>query len=279
MYKKPNVCTMRILTLLALSFALSLPLWAQRGAPALFGARGAGMGFAALNFTDINSAFANQSGLAQLSSLAATVTGEQRFGLAEVRNFAAAAALPTGSGAFGLTLQYYGFDDYNEQKAGLAYARKLSDLIAIGGQFVVLNTRIPEYGNQTSLTFELGLQAELLPEVTIGAHVYSPLRVETLEGEYLPSILRVGASYRPSEQVLLAFEVEKDIDFPTRTKGGIEYQLVEPLALRVGFATAPAIFTFGAGYAVGSQLTIDFGAYYHQQLGLTPAISVTYCKP
>lgn len=253
-------------------------LWAQRGAPALYGARGAAMGNAAVTLSGIEGAFANQAGLADLETLTAVLTGERRFNLGELQSFAAAGALPTASGAFGLSLQYFGFEAYNEQKIGLAYARRLADGLSLGGQFVLLNTRIPEYGNQIRLTFELGFQAELLPELTLAAHVYSPLRVETLAGEYLPSILRVGAAYHPSESVTLTVEVEKDIDFPLRTKGGMEYQVIEPLFLRAGFATGPAGFSFGAGYLVSDLLRIDFGSYYHQQLGFTPAVSLVYQK-
>ena len=251
-------------------------LSAQRGAPVLLGARAAAMGNAVVALSGIDGAFANQAGLASLENLTATLTGERRFGLGDIQSFAAAAALPWGKSVFALNLQYYGFEDFNEQKAGLAYARRLSPQLSIGGQFVLLSTRIPEYGNALDLTFELGLQAELLPQLTLGAHLFSPTRVEAAGGEFLPSILRVGAAYQPSAEVAVTLELEKDIDWPARTRGGVEYRIAELLALRVGFATAPASFSFGAGYRVGEQMLIDVGSYYHQILGFTPAISVTY---
>ncbi|MBK7871497.1 MAG: hypothetical protein IPJ74_12885 [Saprospiraceae bacterium] len=249
---------------------------AQNGTPLTGGARGAAMGNASVAFTDINSAFSNQAGLANLQSLSFTALAEQRFFISELQTLSVAAALPTASGTFGLTINHFGFEGFNQQKIGVAYARKLLDELSIGAQILALNTRIPEYGSKASFTFELGFLMQVLPELRLGVHTYSPMQIELVEGENLPTVFKIGLAYLPSERVTCSAEVEKDIDFPARAKFGIEYQLVEQFNLRVGAATNPTNLAFGVGYGLKNGLIFDLASVYHQFLGFTPTVSVSF---
>lgn len=234
------------------------------------------MGQTGLTFQDANAIFTNQAGLGYIDRASVTAFGEQRFALQELGQYAFGLALPTNSGTFGLSISHFGFEGYNEQRAGLAYGRKLAERFALGAQIIVLNTQIPEYGRRTVLTFELGAIVELLPELQFGVHLYSPIRVEQANGDYLPSILKVGVQYQPSAQIRLLAEVEKDIAYPVRTKVGLEYQVAEPFWLRVGAGTQPAGVSFGVGYEVADRLRFDVATNYHQLLGFTPAGGVLY---
>lgn len=262
------------LTLLLFLFCGSS--FAQSGTPQNAGARGAALGNASVTFTDINSAFANQAGLAELESFTATVFAEQRFLLTELQALSAAAALPTASGTFGITLHHFGFEAFREQRFGFAYARPLLEGTSIGAQILVLNTNIPEYGSRSNLTFEIGFTTQLMPQLKFAGHLYSPMRVEIVEGEQLPTIFKLGTAYLPSDRVTLTAEVEKDIDFPARVKAGIEYQLVEQLHLRTGIATNPTNLAFGVGYKLQNGLSFDLASVYHQWLGFTPSIGIIF---
>ena len=252
-------------------------LIAQNGTPNVAGARGLAMGDASVTFRDINSAFSNQAGLAFLDGMSFTVFGEQRFLLAEIGSYSAALAYPTNSGTFGLVLNYFGYENYNEQKIGLAYARKLFEGVAIGAQVDYLGTRIPEYGSAGKVTFEVGVQADLLENFIVGAHIFSPIRTQLTDDEIdvIPTQLNVGIAYLPVEKVTLIIELEKDFDYTASFKGGIEYQLVDELSLRVGVGTNPTQNGFGIGIHLG-KLDIDIAAAYHQLLGFTPGASVSY---
>lgn len=260
--------------LLVVSFCLSG--WSQNGAPPIAGARGAALGQTGLTFTDAYSIFSNQAGLAYLKSFSGVVQAERRFMLSEIQSLSAGAALPTGSGTFGLSLNYYGFEDFNEQRIGLAYARKLFPKMSIGAQFLYLNTRIPEYGSTANFTFEVGLLMEIVPQLWAGFHVFSPIRVETVPNEHLPTILGLGLTYKPSEKVNINAEVQKDIEFKLRVKVGIEYQAADPFFLRIGAGTEPTLVSFGVGYHIQDNIAIDLASSYHQVLGFTPSIGVAY---
>lgn len=263
-----------ILLLLAVS---RLP--AQGGYPGAAGARGLAMGHTGLVFTDLYSLHANPAGLAELQAFSAAATVEQRFLISELRQASAAGALPVAGGAFGLRLQHYGFELYREQQVGLAYARRLSEGFRLGAQFVYFGNQIPVYGSRHLLTFQLGVQARLLSQLTFGAALFNPLRLERSEaGEQLPSRFALGLGYTPSPQLLLTLEAEKDLDYPVRVKGGVEYRIVRPLLLRLGAASNPGLFTFGFGLRLGDGLGIDLAGSWHQYLGFTPGISLIFSQ-
>lgn len=255
---------------------LSIAITAQNGLPGNAGARGLAMGGTGLNFRDISSAFSNPAGLAHLRGFTAMAAAENRFLTAEIQHFSAAAAITAGPGNFGLTVQYFGFEGFNEQKLGLVYGRRLSESMSIGAKLFYFGNRIPEYGARHLLSFEAGIQAAVLPDLHLAARVHNPVRQEISEGSFLPSIFEIGMAYLPSRKLLIALEAEKDIDFPVRIKSGLEYLMTTPLYLRFGIASAPATYSFGVGLQLPEHIKIDLSSNYHQLLGFSPAISFLY---
>jgi len=254
----------------------SIPLIGQNGSTYSNGARSSAIGNTGINFTDINSIFTNQAGLAKLENISFLVAAERRFSIADLNNLSAGFAIPTQSGTFGISINYFGFDLYNESKIGIAYSRKFMDKLSIGVQFDMLNTQIAEYGSKNLFTFEVGLQSELNDQFTLGFHLFNPVRQEIVEEEYLPSVIQAGVSYQPTKKVVVNVELEKDIDFPFTIKTGIEYEMVENFWLRIGVNTEPVAFSFGIGYLMKSGLRLDIASSYHQELGFTPAVSLGF---
>lgn len=263
----------------ALLFVLVLSTYilsGQNGIPASVGARSAGMGFTGLTYDNIHSAFTNQAGLARLKGLAAFASGEQRFLLSELQALSAAFAYPTQSGTFAVTVSNFGFEGYNEQRFGLGYGRKLFNKLSIGGQLLAFNTSIPEYGSKLAVSFELGMLATLSREVDIAFQLSNPIRIAWVEGENLPSVLRVGMAYHPNPIVDILLEVEKDIDQVARAKVGIEYQVADPVDIRLGATTGPTLMSLGVGYQIADKLVLNIASSYHQILGFTPAAGIVF---
>jgi hypothetical protein len=255
---------------------LSSSIFAQNGATNSTGVRSNGVANASVSFTDINSIFNNQAGLAELENVGFLLSTEQRFLISDLNNFGVGFAMPTNSGTFGVSIHYFGFEDFNQSKIGLTYARKLMEKLSVGIQFDMLSTQISEYGNTNLLTFEIGIQSELIENLLLGFHLYNPVKLEIIEDEYLPTILRAGATYTASKKLMLHAELEKDFDFPFIFKGGIEYELADDFWLRVGVHTNPTALSFGLGYQMKSGLRFDLASNYHQELGFTPSLGVGY---
>lgn len=238
------------------------------------GARGIGMGNANLTLQDIHSGFNNQAGLAYLDGFSGAAFVENRFLLEELQLATIGIAQATNSGTVGLVLQYFGFEAYNEQKIGLNYSRQLFDKLAIGAQFDFLSTRVKEYGNASAVTFEMGLQYEILDKLTTGIHVFNPIRA-TLGNENLPSILQIGLTYQVADYLTISGAVEKNTVLPTTAKIGLEYQIVEKIQVRVGMNSNPNRLSFGVGYLV-NQLQLNVAATYHDVLGFSPSLGFRF---
>ena len=267
---------LRFYSIISLSLFLTVICQAQNGIPASTGGRGAAMANASIAFDDINGALVNPAALANIDFMSFGAFAEQRFLVADLQAFAAAVALPTNSGNFGLVLNYFGYSAYNEQKIGLAYARKFSKRISIGAQIDYLNTSIEEYGNRGVLTFDVGLQFQLHEQLRLATHIFNPIRAELNATENLPTLFKLGGIYQPAKSLSIAVEVEKDLDYDARIKLGLEYEVLNAVHLRFGFMNNPSNMTFGLGFMVKQKLQIDVATAYHQTLGFTPSVGVTY---
>ncbi len=262
---------MRIITLL---FLLLLPFILHAQSPV--SSRASAVGEAAVAFQDMNSLFFNQAGLANLDELGGIISSERRFLSDALNTFSGGFLIPTDAGNFGLSINYFGFSAFNQQKIGLVYARRLFEKATIGAELNVQNYRIPEYGNFAVFSMELGLQYELNDALIIGAHISNPIQQELVEDENLSTRLNLGLAYLVSDKLSLFAETEKDIDTPFRLKAGLEYQPISILYLRFGIGTAPTLTNFGIGLKISEQLKIDLSSSYHQQLGFSPGISIIY---
>ncbi len=245
-------------------------------AQSLMGARSSGMGSLTAATEGINGLFANQAALASLESIAFIGVSEQKVLIKGLNISGVGVALPSKSGTFGLTFSNFGFSEFRQQKVGLSYARKLWQNISIGAQVDYFQTRIPEYGSNGTLTFELGLMAELAEGLLIGTHISNPYQIEIAPDDNFPTTVRVGLMYSVSNRASAGFEFEKDVDFPLRVKFGVEYLPIERLALRTGFSSNPANFHLGFGILVGGKFSIEMATRYNQELGMTPVAGFVY---
>ena len=264
--------------LLALCFlwASHQTVQAQHSSPVDAGARGLSMASTGVVFSDINSAFTNQAGLAFLDKTSFSIFGAQRYLVQGLNNFGFAAAMPIRKiGTIGLSISHFGHSAYHAQKIGLSYSRLLAPNFALAVQFDYLATSIPDYGIAHNFTGEIGIMYKASKQVTFGAHVYNPFAVKLKSGDAMATLFKVGIGYHPSEKVNLVGEIEKDLLYPLAAKFGIEYMPIKALAVRAGMASGPFRASFGVGVK-WQGLLIDFGTSYHEILGFTPAISLSY---
>ena len=242
------------------------------------GAKSAGMGNASLGNTDIWAIFNNQAGLADLKYMQAGVFYESRFLMPDLGVKGGSFALPTTSGTFGVSINSFGYAQYNENRYGLAYARKLAPNINVGIQINYLSLNIAEnYGRKSAFTGEIGFQAKLSDKLGIAGHVFNPVRskIADYQQENAAMILKLGMNYRFSDKVFFAVEGEKELDHPMNVKTGLEYHITDPLYLRAGINTNPFVSSFGFGLQV-KNFMVDIATSYHSVLGYTPQMSLIY---
>lgn len=242
------------------------------------GARSSAMGNASASLSDVWSAQHNQAGLGFVHDFSAGVYYENRFLLKELGVKGGVVAIPVKGGTFGVCITNFGYSLYSENKYSLSFAKAFGKGFSMGIAMDYLTTKIAEgYGSTGKFAAEVGLQAKPLKGLTIGAHVFNPTRTKLADynNERIPTIMRLGADYCFSDKVTLAFETEKDIAQKAIFKAGIEYKAVKQFYLRMGITSNPALSSFGFGLNL-KNFKLDFSANYHQTLGFSPQLGLTY---
>lgn len=248
----------------------------------LAGARANAMAGATIALYDFWNISHNQAGIAKINCITAGLYAENRFLQEELSLAAAAAILPTPVGVFGLSIIHFGSSLYSETKAGLAYARNFGEKLSAGLQLNYMHTSISDgYGNKGTITAEIGIIYEFLPNIRIGAHIFNPTKatLETLNhhdiDEYISTVIRSGMTFIISQNVLVSIEVEKDIRHSPVPKIGFEYKPSEIISIRAGVSNNPVMNAFGFGLNMG-KLQLDISASYHHVLGYSPQAGVIY---
>lgn len=246
----------------------------------MLGARSAALGGYNATLFDVWSTNNNQGGLGFLEEMTGGAYYENRFLLSETSYKAGAFVMPVKTGALGLSVSSFGYELYNETKAGLSYGQRFGDKFSVGVQLNYLNTKLTQgYGSKTAVTGAIGAIAKLSKEFTLGVHVYNPSRSKLTNdnNERIPTIMKLGVEYKFSDKVMFVVSSEKDVDFEARVNAGIEYHITEMFYLRGGISTNPTQYAFGAGMQL-KHFKVDLSSSFHQTLGITPAISIVYSK-
>jgi hypothetical protein len=277
---------MRFIKLLFIILLFTIEGYAQNQP---LGGRSAGLAGTSVTLTDIWSTHNNQAALAEIEHIAAGFYYENRFAVNELSLKSGAFVLPVKNGAFGVNLSYFGYSQYNEQKIGLAYGRKLGKYFSAGLQLDYQSVSIGEnYGSAGFITFELGLYSKITDDFVIGAHVYNPSSVKLsneLE-EKTPAIFKLGMAYSFSDELCLSIETEKNTNYKPLIRGGLEYDIIKKLSVRIGYSTIPSttssekfnissLYSFGFGLNLKA-LKINFASSIHQTLGWSPQVSLSY---
>jgi hypothetical protein len=215
----------------------------------------------------------NQAALAQAKSAGIGIFGERRFMLGETSAYTLGASLPTRLGNVGVQLNYAGFKNFNENKIGLAYARKLGKLVDVGVQFNYYGYRIPAYGNASTINFEIGTIMHLTDRLNAGLHVYNPVggKLGKTREEKLASAYKFGLGYDASDKFFIGSEIIKEEDKAVNIIAGLQYQFAKQFFVKAGFISEST--TAYAGVGIGwKNLRLDISSSYHPQLGFSPGL-------
>ena len=267
----------RLLLLIVLLFSFAVLFSQNEG---ITGARAFGVAGSSILFQDVWSNQNNPAGLGNLQTWEAGITYENQFLQTELSNKAVAFSLPLSAGNFGLSVNQFGYSNFNQNRIGLAYGKILSNKISMGIQFNYLSTNIGEgYGKSTAISGNIGLIAKINEELSLAAVVINPNKAKFAEftNERHPTLIKLGLSYNFSKKVMVVSEIAKDIDFNSNVRFGVEYKAIDILYLRAGYATSPSLTSFGFGLNI-NQFKVDFASGFDSNFGFSPQISLVY-KP
>jgi hypothetical protein len=219
----------------------------------------------------------NQAALAQIKDAGMGIYGERRFLLAQNSVYGLAAAIPTKKGNVGLQINYAGFANFNEQKAGLAYARSLGSKIDLGVQFNYYGYKIPAYNNASIINFEIGTILHVSDKINMGVHVYNPVsgKLGKDGNEKLASAYKFGLGYDATDNFYVSAEIVKEENQPINVTGGVQYHFKKQFFARAGFRSDNSTSFAGIGFLY-NDFRIDIATSFHPQLGISPGILLIY---
>lgn len=219
----------------------------------------------------------NQAGLTGARHPSVSVGFEKLFLGQEVSTQSALFILPYKQQVFGLSFQRYGFSAYNQQQIALAYARDFGNVLSLALDINFHQLQIKGYGSSMAYSVEAGVQYKLNAACRLGAHIANPGQSGFEKGmdALIPVKMEFGVSYQFSDKVLLAAAVEKTLNFNADVRSGLEYRLIDWLALRGGISANP--FKQYAGFGLNYQkFRLDMAAQKHASLGYAPQIALAY---
>lgn len=271
---------MRFLTLQLVFYSLFLGFsektTAQIGYRLVSGGQSAAMSNATSAMSTPDAVFQNPAALIYITRPTTTIATEMRFGVKELKPVGIGFIQPTKSGVFGGSIQHFGFSAFQQQKIGLAFAKRFSEKLNVGIQLDYLRLQATGYGNVHILTFEIGCNTLITKELTLVFYVFNPLAVRMNETERTPSVFRLGAAYSINKNVLITAEIEKSIIDAASFRMGFDYKVAETVAVRCGFSSLPASFSIGIGYFLSKNCVIDAALSHQSTLGATPTLSLSY---
>ncbi|WP_181304268.1 hypothetical protein [Rufibacter sp. XAAS-G3-1] len=241
------------------------------------GARAVSVGGAAVALTDVWSLSNNPAGMAALEHLEVGAYAHNRFSIEELTTVGLLAVYPlTKLGAVGIDVQRFGGDLYNEQRLGIGLAHQLG-VVRLGLKADVLQVRVKEWGSRKAVALSMGIQSEVIPGLTFGAHIYNlnQAKLAEFEDERVPTVMKIGLGFQAATKVLLVLEAEKELEHPVAVKGGIEYRLLPALGLRTGFNSGTRAGTAGVDVRF-KQFQVAYALGAQNQLGMSNYLSVGY---
>jgi long-subunit fatty acid transport protein len=229
--------------------------------------RNMGIGTYSRHFQDVMTAWTNPAGLSCLPVLTAGVYTESRFLLKAIPLYAAMAAVPVQTGAFGLALARFGNTAYYQQKISGSYGRRLGQKVSIGLQFNYETTAVRGYGTSGIPGFTAGLLWHINEKLHTGLQV--------MRSAYLPVVYSAGAGFEASPDFLLTAEVINTRVNTACIKAATYYRIVQSLALQLGIASQPPYNNAAVIFHLHA-LRIDVAASFHPQLGITPSTTLIW---
>jgi len=239
-------------------------------------ARTAGLGGSSIAIADPWSVFNNQAGLGWQKDYWAGVYHENRYFVKELGFSALGACIPVKPGTFGVSLTHFGFSQFNQSRFGLSYGMMLSKSIAAGVGLNYHSLHLSsEYGSTSTITAEGGIIYQPLEKISIGAHVFNPTQSSLGSSQNLPTSFGLGMVYKPNKNIFITIQGDDNTQSSPVFRAGLEYSPVSSLSIRAGMATNPMNLSFGLGWRV-KQLVFDLAFSYHEVLGYTPYLSLSY---
>ncbi|PWU04261.1 MAG: hypothetical protein C5B52_01775 [Bacteroidetes bacterium] len=222
----------------------------------------------------------NPAAWSQIENFSIGFAGEKNYLLDQLGTYNVYGSLHTNQLSIAISGNYLGFHNYNQTAFGLAFAKMLFRKLRIGLKVNQNGIHVPAYGNASAVNFELGFLADLNQTLRISWYAYNPLETHWQggSGELIHAVYRMGLGYSVSNNLVAAFEFQKESFKALLVRTGINFRYSQKLTLGIAAELEPVSLSFGIGFQLGN-LMLEVAVIYNQPLGYSPEILLSYLHP
>ena len=237
-----------------------------------------GKGGTGVAVSDEWSAVLNPAGTSKHQRANVSVGYHLPYFVNELSSKSALGGLPFKYGVLSAYVNQYGYSLYQENKAGISYARTLAPNLHAAFQINFLNTHLSQSGNGSQLFAGVGILYDALDDLTMGLYLSNPEKSEISildETSKIPSLFVLGFNWNASANFDVSCEFEKQDGFDALYKLGLSYSINEKVWVRAGTFGKPVNYTMGLGFKV-YDFKLDAGMTHHNILGISSCFGITY---
>ena len=268
-----------IIGLLFTLLAFVIPMGSRGIERVVAGAREAALSQAVIALAGPFTVFNNQAFLTENKSPALGICYWQPYFIRGYSESALSLVFPAASAVFGVGVAQSAVASYKESSIGLAIAKKLTRKLSAGLLFNYFNLNFPEESRRKgSFQVDGGIRYKHSDKLALGFHLRNMVQTKLETFQYnlsFPLVVRVGASYRLTERVLLTGETVFEKFCGIGVRCGMEYQLRDNFRVRGGISTNPFQHACGFGYDLNF-CQLDFALVHHEILGYSPLFSINF---
>lgn len=222
--------------------------------------------------------FNNAAALVSFESLNIAVSYQARFQLNELSSRSISTVWPNKYGIFSGAVLQSGYTKSLLSRYLVSYSRGFGKSTAAFLQYNYITHHIEGADRSDGSYSCLGLQQSVSKAVQVGVLIINPEQADiTYAGSTysLPTLFNVGLVWTNNDWVKVFVEAEKELEHDPVYKAAVELAIIKRLHIRSGIKGQSIEYTFGAGLAF-SNIGVDVGFLYHQQLGLSSGIGISY---
>ncbi len=173
---------------------------------------------------------------------------------------------------FGFGSEIFGFSLYKETIYKVSLARDFN-FFAFGVNINYNFISIKDYGSAGALSIDVGAVSKPVKFLKFGFMLRNLIAGKIGESkEKLPKGIEFGVAFLPYDNLIVSAGVDKEIYFRESFKYGVEYLLLDLVAIRFGLSNYPVQYSGGIGLKI-SKFQIDYSIDNHQYLGLTHQVT------
>ena len=262
--------------LIATVFIYSFSSAGAQSVEPILGAQSSGMG----NISSISgsawSVFNNPAGLAKVEDLLIASTCEIKPALPAANRLGALITTPFQFGVLGGGFFRFGDDLYNEQMIRFAYSNKIGNT-SLGIRASYIQYHAEGYGTHGVIGIDFGGITKLTDQLFIGAWIQNlnQPKLDFKNEERTPIKLYATLGWSPSEKLIIATELEKDVQYDVLWKTGFQYSIHKKIIVRSGYNLNPNSFFAGLGFN-GYKIKVDYSLQSFTRLSAAHQASASY---